>query len=149
MTSRQIKEDVLQKAMELKKEQPARSVRQIIAILELAKFVEPGVLKESTLFKQFHKRGLTRKELTQKQTDTFRRFEAEYRNACWQGDVQHCIYLPHPDKEGKSKMAYLVVFIDDYSRFLVHGQFYFEERLPRLEDCLKKGWKHIRLRRSC
>ncbi len=36
-------------------------------------------------------------------------------------------------------MAYLVIFIDDYSRFVVHGQFYFEERVARLEDCLKKA----------
>ncbi|MCF8010283.1 MAG: DDE-type integrase/transposase/recombinase [Clostridiales bacterium] len=32
-----------------------------------------------------------------------------------------------------------MIFIDDYSRYVVHGQFYFEERVPRLEDCLKKA----------
>lgn len=36
-------------------------------------------------------------------------------------------------------MAYLVIFIDDFSRLCVHGQFYFEERVARLEDCLKKA----------
>jgi putative transposase len=36
-------------------------------------------------------------------------------------------------------MAYLVVWIDDYSRYVVGAQFYFEERLPRLEDCFKKA----------
>ncbi|GAX89815.1 DDE-type integrase/transposase/recombinase [Effusibacillus lacus] len=139
LQSREIAEDVLQKAMDLKREQPGRSVRQIIAILELAQFVEPGTIKESTLSKQLRRRGLTRKALLQSEANTFRRFEAEYRNACWQGDVQHTLYLPHPDQPGKKKMAYLVVFIDDYSRYVVHGQFYFEERVPRLEDCLKKA----------
>jgi transposase InsO family protein len=32
-----------------------------------------------------------------------------------------------------------VAFIDDYSRLLVHGQFYFDEKMPRIEDCLKKA----------
>src|SRR5690606_29561358 len=106
---------------------------------ELAQYVAPGVLKESTLSKQFRKRGVTRKELTASDTRSFRRFEASYRNAIWQGDVQHTLYLPHPDKPGKKAMAYLVVFLDDYSRLVTHGQFYFEERVPRLEDCLKRA----------
>ena len=139
MQSREVADDVLNKAIALKKEQPGRSVRQIIAILELAQYVEPGVLKESTLSKQLRKRGITRKTLTPNGWSQFRRFEAKHRNACWQGDVQHTLYLPDPDKNGKKRMAYLVVFLDDYSRLCVHGQFYFEERVPRLEDCLKKA----------
>ncbi|MCC3358973.1 DDE-type integrase/transposase/recombinase [Bacillus sp. REN16] len=110
-----------------------------MAILELAKFVQPGELKESTLSKQLRRRGMTKKALEKDNKDSFRRFEAEHRNACWQGDVQHTLYLPHPEKKGKRKMAYLVVFLDDYSRYVVHAQFYFEERVPRLEDCLKKA----------
>lgn len=138
LISKTIEPEVLEKAIVLKKENPARSVRQIMAILELAKFVQPGDLKESTLSKQFRRRGMTKKALD-KENNSFRRFEAEHRNACWQGDVQHTLYLPHPEKKGKKKMAYLVVFLDDYSRYVVHAQFYFEERVPRLEDCLKKA----------
>lgn len=139
LQSRGIEEEVLAKAIALKQEQPGRSVRQIIAILELARYVQPGVLKESTLSKQLRKRGITRKALTAEGSSTFRRFESKHRNAMWQGDVQHTLYLPHPSKPGKKAMAYLVVFLDDYSRVCVHGQFYFEERVPRLEDCLKKA----------
>lgn len=39
----------------------------------------------------------------------------------------------------RKRWPYLVVFLDDYSRVCTHGQFYFEERVPRLEDCLKKA----------
>lgn len=140
LQSREIADDVLHKAIALKQEHPGRSVRQIIAILELAQYAAPGELKESTLSKQLRKRGMTRKQLTAAQAKgSFRRFEAPHRNAMWQGDVQHTLYLPHPTKPDKKAMAYLVVFLDDYSRVCVHGQFYFEERLPRLEDCLKKA----------
>ena len=136
---KQIAPDVLEKAIALKQEQPTRSVRQIMAILELAQLVEPGQLKESTLSRQLRNHGMTRKALEKDPKNTFRRFEALHRNACWQGDVQHTLYLPHPEHTGKKKMAYLVVFLDDYSRLVVHGQFYFEERVPRLENCLKKA----------
>jgi transposase InsO family protein len=139
LTTREIPEDVLAKAIALKQEQPGRSVRQIIAILELAAFVAPGAVKESTLSKQLRRRGVTRKALLNAGWSHFRRFEATHRNSVWQGDVQHTLYLPHPDKPGKKVMAYLVIFIDDYARFVVHGQFYFEERVARLEDCLKKA----------
>ena len=139
LTSKQIPSDVLEKAIALKQECSTRSVRQIMAILELARLVEPGMLKESTLSRQLRRRGLTRKALAKGPDSTFHRFEADHRNACWQGDVQHTLYLPHPEQKGKKKMAYLVVFLDDYSRYVVHGQFYFEERVPRLEDCFKKA----------
>ncbi|XJZ27746.1 DDE-type integrase/transposase/recombinase [Bacillota bacterium Lsc_1132] len=139
LRSKAIEPEVLEKAIALKRENPTRSVQQIMAILELAKFVQPGDLKESTLSKQLRRRGMTKKAMEKENKDSFRRFEAEYRNACWQGDVQHTLYLPHPEKKGKKKMAYLVVFLDDYSRYVVHAQFYFEERVPRLEDCLKKA----------
>lgn len=139
LQAREIPDDVLAKAIALKQEQPGRSVRQIIAILELAQLVEPGMVKESTLSKQLRRHGMTRKALMNKGWSDFRRFEAKHRNALWQGDVQHTLYIPHPDKPGKKAMAYLVIFIDDYSRFCVHGQFYLEERVARLEDCLKKA----------
>jgi len=138
LASRRIAPEALEKAIALKKENPARSVRQIMAILEMAGLVPPGALKESTLSRQLRRRHLTKKAL-EREPGAFRRFEAEYRNACWQGDVQHTLYLPHPDQPGRKKMAYLVVWIDDYSRYVVGAQFYFEERLPRLEDCFKKA----------
>ena len=139
LTSKQVPPEVLEKAIALKQECPTRSVRQIMAILELARLVEPGTLKESTLSKQLRRRGVTRKALVKSPDGTFHRFEADHRNVCWQGDVQHTLYLPHPEQKGKKKMAYLVAFLDDYSRYVVHGQFYFEERVPRLEDCFKKA----------
>lgn len=123
LQAREIEGDVLTKAIALKKEQPGRSVRQIIAILELAQFVAPGALKESTLSKQLRRRGMTRKALTTTNGGTFRRFEAIHRNAVWQGDVQHTLYLPHPDKPGKKAMAYLVIFIDDFSRYAYTDSF--------------------------
>jgi putative transposase len=137
---RAISNDLLNKAIQLKTERPERSVQQIIRIMELAEIIEPGAISESTLSKQLRKAGITRKKLLQTPNGRqFRRFEFPYRNACWQGDVQHTLYLPDPKDSSKKRVAKLFAFIDDFSRHIVHGQFYFEEKGAQLEDCLFKA----------
>lgn len=46
--------------------------------------------------------------------------------------------LPHPALPGRSRKVYLLAWLDDFSR-VVYGQFYCEEKGPRLEDCLKRA----------
>jgi putative transposase len=139
LLSRELPQDLLKQAVALKKEQPVRSVRQIIAILELSGHASPGALKESTLSRHLRRKQATRKQLAMSNWSEHRRFEAAHRNAIWQGDVQHTLHLPHPDRAKEKAQAYLIAFIDDYSRYVVHAQFYFEERKARLEDCLKRA----------
>lgn len=134
---RAISSDLVEAAAALRREEPERSVRQIIEILELAGKVPKGILKRSTLSEALTRTGCTRQALTRKQT-TFRRFEEPHRNRMWQGDAQHTLALPHPDLPGRSRKVYLLAWLDDYSRN-VYGQFYFEEKGPRLEDCLKRA----------
>lgn len=129
--------DVVTAAVALRREKPECSVRQLIEILELAGKVQRGVLKRSTMSEALSRAGCTRQTLTAKPT-TFRRFEAEKRNQCWQGDCQHTLALPHPALPNRNRKVYLLAWIDDYSRNL-YGQFYFEEKGPRLEDCLKRA----------
>ncbi|TWK65637.1 Mu transposase C-terminal domain-containing protein [Bacillus licheniformis] len=137
---RAISHHVLEKAIQLKTERPERSVEQIIRIMELAEIVDKGTISESTLSKQLRKAGITRKKLQQApKSSQFRRFEFPYRNACWQGDVQHTLYLPDPEDSSKKRVAKLFAFIDDYSRLIVHGQFYFDEKGAQLEDSLFKA----------
>jgi transposase InsO family protein len=57
----------------------------------------------------------------------------------WQFDFQHTLYLPDPKDPKKRKKAILFAIIDDYSRLIVHSEFYWEEKLPRMEDSLKKA----------
>lgn len=57
----------------------------------------------------------------------------------WQADLKYGPYLPDPNNPQKKRRTYLMAFIDDYSRLVPHAQFYFEQRLPVLEDCFKKA----------
>lgn len=129
---------VLQKAVELRKERPERSVEQIIFLLEEHSVVPRGSVAYSTLARQLRQAGATRKVLQEKRTG-YRRFEAEDAHVIWQADFQHTLYLPDPKNPKRMKKALLFTILDDYSRYVVQAQFYWDEKLPRLEDSLKKA----------
>lgn len=62
-----------------------------------------------------------------------KRFEATDAHFLWQADFQHTLYLPDPAAPKKRRKAILFVILNDYSRLIVHGEFYWDERLPRIE----------------
>lgn len=137
-TSKKIPQDVLDKAFLLKKEEPRRSSRKIIQIMEAHQMATPGLLKPSTLSRIFQKNGLTTKQL--KNTNrSFRSFQADHSNQIWQSDVMYGPHLPEPDQPEAKKRTYLVAVIDDYSRLVCHAEFYWHENLPHLENTLQKA----------
>ena len=132
---RGVPKEVIEKARALRREVPERTVPQIVTMLELAGEVEKGQLKQSTMRR--HLGPATRR--VSPRPKPHRRFETPSRNHTWQGDCHHTLYLPDPENKGKNRQAYLLAFIDDYSRYVTHGEYYFEERRPKLEDALKKA----------
>lgn len=138
--SHRLSEDVIAAAIALRRERPERSVEQIIYMLEESKRVKPGEIAVSTLSRHLRKAGVSQRALlSDSERGGFRRFEVEAPNILWQSDAQHTLYLPDPRDPKKRKKAILFAILDDYSRLVIHGQFYWDEKLPRLEDCLKKA----------
>lgn len=132
-------ETVIEEAIALRRERPERSVEQIIYMLEESGRVKRGEVAVSTLSRHLRKAGVAQRELLTDLDRGFRRFEVEAPNILWQSDAQHTLYLPDPKDPKKRKKAILFAILDDYSRLVIHGQFYWDEKLPRLEDCLKKA----------
>ncbi len=131
---RRLPEELLELAVNLRKENPDRSIERIISMLEASGKASPGLLKRSTLYDHFRRLGLTR--MDRPKAETYRRYQAKKRNQRWIGDTCHLLYLP---EDGKKYKVYLIAWIDDYSRFVPHAQIYKAERLPMLEDSLKKA----------
>lgn len=131
---------ILEKAITLRKERPERSVEQLIFLLEEGGLAPKGSLAASTLARHLRKAGVSRRELLQDNTNNgYRRFETSDAHCLWQADFQHTLYLPDPKDPKRRKKAILFAVLDDYSRVLVHSEFYWDEKLPRLEDSLKKA----------
>jgi len=121
----------------------AAALEQIIFLLEESGLVERGTVAQSTLARHLRQAGLSRKALLKPApSGKFRRFEAADVHVLWQADFKHALYLPDPQTPGRKKKAILFAILDDYSRLVVHGQFYFDEKMPRLEDSLKKAILH-------
>jgi len=137
-SSHKISSETLEKAFLLKREEPRRSAKKIIQLLEAHNLAPLGLLKPSTLSRIFKQQGLTAKLLRQSGKN-FRAFQAEHANQIWQSDTLFGPYLPDPDRPGKKKQTYLIAIIDDYSRLIVHAEFYWHERLPHLENTLHKA----------
>jgi putative transposase len=135
---RTITAEAWEMAVALKKEAPGRSVEKIIRIMETNGLIAPGQLKRSTLSFYFKVHGYDRKSLMQ-DSQIHRRFQAKRPNQIWQSDILYGPYLPDPRQPEKKKRTYLVAFIDDFSRLLPHGEFYWDEKYPTLENTLKKA----------
>jgi len=133
--------EVLTQAEAIRKEEPVYSVEQIIFMLEGLGAIEKGAIHPGTLARHFNRKGMARKQgVSERNHDYgFRRMEAEAPGRLWQCDFHHTLYLPDPLQPEKWRLAKLCAILDDYSRFIVHGQYYWDERMPCLEDTLKKA----------
>lgn len=131
--------DLVAQAVALRRERPERSVEQIIYLLEESGMVEKGQVATSTLARHLRHAGASRKELLKDETTGFRRFEVEDVHVLWQSDAQLTLYLPDPQNPNRKRKAILFAILDDYSRYIIHAEFYWDEKLPRLEDTLKKA----------
>ncbi len=56
---------------------------------------------------------------------------------CWQADVMYGPAIAMPD--GSRRKTYLIAILDDATRVIAHAQFYFDQQLQSLRDCLKQA----------
>lgn len=136
----QVPSEALEAAKALRLERPERSVEQIIFTLEQTGAVEKGVLYPSTLSRWFRSQNLTRQKIkSEDKPYGFRRFEADAPHRLWQCDFQLTLHLPDPLCPGRKRKVKLCLILDDYSRYVVHAQFFWNEKMPVLEETLKKA----------
>jgi putative transposase len=140
--SRAISTQTLVRAETLKREQPLRSARSIarMLLMDHTQPVPEKKLAPRTLRRQLARRNATTAQLLiQQRPKPYRRFERSHFGDLWQGDAMHGPYLPDPANPDKQRQVFLFAFLDDHTRLIPHAQFYWNEQLPRLEDCFKRA----------
>jgi transposase InsO family protein len=129
--------EVLDQAIALREEQPARTTQTIVDILQRDESLSlPRSVNVHTLTTHLRRHGKTRRVLAQT-GKAYRRFERDHVNSLWQGDAMVGPWLPDPYAPGKKRRTHLFCFIDDHSRLVPYAEFFFDEALPRLERVLK------------
>ena len=132
--SKAIPPEALELAVKYRRELPSRSAECIQQLLRAEGFD----VSRSTLDRHLRRLGAARKEII-KQQSSGRRFVREGRNVLWMSDIKYGPYIPDPLKPGKYMRTYLLVIIDDATRFVVHAEFYDNQKQPILEDSLRKA----------
>lgn len=65
-----------------------------------------------------------------------RAFEMEFANDCWQSDTSHG---PIINVNAVKKQTYLITLIDDASRLILHGEFFFNDNAVNIQAVFKKA----------
>ncbi|MCK5243371.1 transposase, partial [bacterium] len=108
--------------LRVREEIPRVSIPRLRLELEKRGIAKEAELAESTLYRFLHRTGRMKPEGPV--AADRRRFEMKSPNDLWQSDAMHG---PQVEKEGKQKKVYLLAIIDDHSRIIPHGQFYYSE----------------------
>ena len=132
--------ELLDQAILLRREVPTRSVAQIIQLLEWEGMAAPGQLKRSTLQGKLTEAGYSTRHLRMYASAgvAARRFQRRHRNELLQSDIKYGPYLPIGPK-GTKKQVYLVVMLDDATRYVLHAAFYPTMDQVIVEDCFRQA----------
>jgi transposase InsO family protein len=131
---RSVKQQIMDKAIELKKDQPYRSEQIINQFLEQ----EYGkTIPKSTLYRHLHKAGATRIKLGISSEKVRKRWSCDHTHDLWVGDFEEGPYVLD---QGQVVPTYLSLFIDCHSRYVVEGRYYLRQSLDILIDSLLKAW---------
>ena len=131
---RSIPDEILKEAIHLRREVSGRSVDTIIQILEWEKKIEPGSVKRSTLQEHLAREGYSSSQMRiyRESAVAARRFQKSSRNSLWQSDIKYGPYI-------NGKQVYLVAFIDDCTRFVLHAEFYPVLDASIVEDAFRQA----------
>jgi transposase InsO family protein len=105
--------------------------------------VEKGLLQPERIAQTTFYRLIREYELlTPEDKDNKKRlaFSMKFVNQLWQGDTMFGPYVDTGMSSGSRKQARLIAFLDDASRVLCHGEFFFEENVDTLVKAIRAAF---------
>ena len=100
--------------------------------------LQPGRIAQTTFYRLVREYDL----LAPEDKDNKKRlaFSMKYANQLWQADTMFGPYVDTGMSTGARKQAKLIAFIDDASRVLCHGEFFFEENVDTLVKAIRAAF---------
>jgi transposase InsO family protein len=123
---RAFKREILDRAVELRREQPRRATETIVDILEREKTIEVGAVARSTLDRHLDRLGCSRRRLRTLGSKVRRQIRTDRPLELVVTDFHHGPYVV-VDDEGTLKRALLCAFLDHFSRVVLEGRYYLRE----------------------
>ncbi|BBF66514.1 DDE-type integrase/transposase/recombinase [Acidithiobacillus ferridurans] len=128
--------EIQEAILRLKRENPRRSLLQILQALESTGQVSQGTVSRSAIHRLLQRHGLSRPAGAASEPEEKRSFVADCAGAIWYGDVMHG---PQISLHGKPRKVYLVSLMDDASRLITHSAFCLGETALDIEGVLKQA----------
>jgi transposase InsO family protein len=125
---RHVSPETIEKAIELKKEQPRRSPATINLFLHEMLGVS---VPRSTLYRHLKRAHATRLKLGIIQSKVRKRWSRDHTHDLWIGDFEDGPYVL---EKGHGLPTFLSAFIDCHSRFIIEARYYLRENLDILID---------------
>lgn len=143
-TLRALEPQVAQAILELRKSQPRLTVTAILERLRTQGIIEAGSsCSRSTVYRFLQKEGLDRHRLRAIANEVggpAKAWESEAPNTLWMADVMDGPSLKS-DAKGGAQRNWLIATLDDHSRLIPHAQFYPQQKIRELLDCLRQGFE--------
>ena len=135
-------EPLREKILALIEERPRRTVPQLRRLLtrdpEYRQAIER--VSDRTVYRFLNEAGLSQKQRAGKALEdgrrSFHQFQAAASMELVQGDARDGIWLPDA-QTGKIRKTYLFLWIDDFSRRILAARYFWDERLPCMEQTFK------------
>jgi len=131
---RSASQEIFDKAIEIKCDQPKRSHQAINLFLQ---DYYQMTLSRSTLYRHLKQNGATRFKLGVVKKKVRCRWTRDIPNDLWVGDFS---YGPYVLVDGEIQPTYLSLFIDCHSRYVVEGRYYLRQSLDIVVDTLLRAW---------
>jgi len=131
-----LKEAIKEALFKTKVDNPSRSIRSIIYLLEQQGIVARRQLSRSTVHRFLKANSISRRTVADAPIIERRSFLAEHAGDIWYGDVMHG---PTISTLQKMRKVYLVSLMDDASRLIAHSSFCFGETALDIEGILKQA----------
>ncbi|MCE9566850.1 MAG: DDE-type integrase/transposase/recombinase, partial [Planctomycetes bacterium] len=101
--------------------------------------LQPDHIAQTTFYRFIREYGLLALDDTDQNKKRLA-FSMKYANQLWQADTMVGPYCDTGLSLGSRKQARLIAFIDDASRVLCHGEFFFEENVDTLVKALRAAF---------
>lgn len=129
--------EVVDALFRMRQENPKLSVPRLVEKVKASGDIpEASSISTATVYRLMQQHKVKKPEKKQ----DMRKFEVQMSNDLWQSD---CMHGPRVIHEGRPRKTYLFALLDDHSRLIPHGQFYFAENVENYLDCF---WSALRKR---
>jgi putative transposase len=105
--------------------------------------IEKGLLQQDRIAQTTFYRFIREYELLAPQDSDHKKrlaFSMKFANQLWQADTMFGPYVDTATSPGSRQQAKLIAFIDDASRVLCHGEFFFEENVDTLVRAIRAAF---------